>query len=96
MAKNARKLKKTFFSKTGIKLKQSLAVIKCEVCGKYFHPDEMECHHSVIPMTEIVSEYRHGKLSMTDAKEFARSRENLIILCHECHKKIHKGSNSKK
>ena len=48
---------------------------KCEICGRKFHKDKMELHH-VIPVSE--------------RPRLVLSKKNLMLLCHECHVKIHR------
>ena len=46
----------------------------CPHCGKHFEPNWMEMHH-VLPWARF--------------KELHFSRENMLLLCHDCHKEIH-------
>lgn len=92
MSDNA-KIRRRLMRHAPDRLKKALAKIQCEKCGKYFKVDEIDCHHSVIPVREIIEEYKNGRLEWKDAKKLAKSRENIIVVCKHCHKIIHKTEN---
>lgn len=77
-------------NKLSTKIKSKVAFVKCEKCGRYFKMDEIQCHHSVIPICEIIKSYKEGTLKRKDAKELAETRENIILVCENCHKILHK------
>lgn len=70
-------------------IRRGQEMIKCELCGQYFPINQIECHHSVIEFSEIRYEYSHGKLSLKDARDLARSKDNIMAVCAKCHKKLH-------
>lgn len=71
-------------------LKRDKALVKCEVCGKYIPLDSIQCHHSIITVEEVVKEFNEHHLSRTQAKSFLCSEENIMMVCDECHRKLHK------
>lgn len=82
-AKNLKKARKTVF-------RNNQKMIKCEKCGNYFPLDEVECHHSIISFREIRQAFVKKELSREDARYFARSEDNVIIVCRKCHRNLHK------
>lgn len=70
-------------------IRRGQKMMKCELCGQYFPLNQIECHHSVIEFSEIRNEYVHGKLSLKDARDLARSKDNIMTVCVKCHKKLH-------
>lgn len=70
-------------------IRRGQKMIKCELCGQYFPKEQIECHHSVIEFSEIRKAYVHNKLSLEDARYLARSKDNIMAVCAECHKKLH-------
>lgn len=95
--KNCHKLRKSLVGKAK-KLKEArktvtrrgIEMIKCEKCGNYFPLDAVECHHSIIPFHTIKWEFVNHRLSRKDARYFARSEDNVTIVCHKCHRNLHK------
>ena len=87
------KLRHQLFTRKTDSVKAHLAKGQCSVCGKFTTLKNLEIHHKVITMHEIMEEYRCGKLSLKEAKSLARSKENLCLVCSECHKKLHKNEN---
>lgn len=69
-------------------IKKELAVIQCQHCGKLIPVDDAQCHHHIVAISEIIQDYRNNKLTLQEAKDFARDRENIMVVCKECHKKL--------
>ena len=87
--KNSHQIRLSLTGKVLKKLKLRNAVIKCENCNKYVYLHEIECHHSVISISELSNEVQKGTLNITDARQLARDRENIMMVCHECHEQLH-------
>lgn len=83
------KMRKKLLKKYPDQIKKQLAVIRCEKCGRYFSMDNINCHHSIIPIKDLIEACENNKLSIKDAMKFAKDRENIIVLCKECHGEIH-------
>ncbi|QFQ11559.1 HNH endonuclease [Pseudoprevotella muciniphila] len=51
----------------------------CELCGKHFALEALEIHH-LVPVSQNPG--------------LALQTKNLILLCHDCHVKVHQGKES--
>ena len=51
----------------------------CELCGKHFVQEALEIHH-LVPVSQNPG--------------LALQTKNLILLCHDCHVKVHQGNES--
>ncbi|MBQ7664110.1 MAG: HNH endonuclease [Bacteroidaceae bacterium] len=51
----------------------------CELCGKHFVQEALEIHH-LVPVSQNPG--------------LALQTKNLILLCHDCHVKVHQGKES--
>lgn len=60
----------------------------CELCGC---KKDIEVHH-VRKLKDIITKYKkHGKQAPGWVLEMCRINRKTLIVCHECHKKIHAG-----
>lgn len=90
---NAHAFRVLLTQKLAKRIKKEYAFVKCEKCGKYFPLAAIECHHAIISVSELHQEYKKGVLSMEQAKALANDSENMMMVCHECHEKLHTNIN---
>lgn len=83
------KIRRKLIKRYPEQIKKALAVVKCEVCGRYFSLDNIDCHHHIIPIKDLIDACDRNEISIKEAREFAKNRENIIVVCKKCHKKIH-------
>ena len=57
---------------------------------KYIPLRSIQCHHSVITVDETVKELNEKHINRKQAESFLCNEENVMMVCNECHRKLHK------
>lgn len=70
-------------------LKNEKAYVLCEICKKYIPINNIQCHHSIITVNEVVKEFNKGYLTRNEAKRLLCRRDNIMMVCDKCHRKLH-------
>lgn len=68
-----------------------LSASKCELCGKEGTPSDFEVHH-IRKLKDLKKKYgKHGKEPPNWVKIMAKMNRKTLVLCKECHNKLHRG-----